>query len=66
MSQNTIDYSKNFMVDCQMSVNEYYAFRLLAIYNKVMFTVKWEKTHCIVTTEAPFLVSVGFTGGIDF
>jgi hypothetical protein len=65
MSQNT-DYSKNFMVECNMTSREYYAFRLLALNNKVMFTVRWEKDSCIVTCEAPFLVSAGFVQGIDF
>jgi hypothetical protein len=65
MSQNT-DYSKNFMVDCRMSAREYYAFRLVALNNKVMFTVRWETDCCVVTTEAPFLVSSGFVQGIDF
>lgn len=54
------------MVDCRMSAREYYAFRLLALNNKVMFTVKWEKDSCMVTCEAPFLVSAGFVQGIDF
>jgi hypothetical protein len=66
MTQTEIDYSKNLLVDCQMTPRDYYDFRLLALNNKVQFTVKWEKTHCVVTTEAPFLAKAGYIQGVDF
>ena len=49
-----------------MSAREYYDFRLLAMTHKVQFTVKWEQTYCVVTTEAPFLAKCGYTAGVDF
>lgn len=65
MSQKT-DYSENFIVECKMSSREYYDFRLLAIQYNVQFLVKWEKDHCLVACEAPFLAKCGYSEGVDF
>jgi hypothetical protein len=65
MSQ-PVDYTKQLKVDVQMTPREYYQFRLLAIQYNVQFLVKWEKEHCIVTTELPFIISQGYIQGIDF
>jgi hypothetical protein len=65
MSQS-VDYTKTFMVECKMSAREYYDFRLLALEKRVQFTVIWETTYCVVTTEAPFLAACGYTQGVDF
>lgn len=64
--QNTTDYSEKFTVECRMSSREYYDFRLQALKNKVNFLVRWEKTYCVVTCEAPFLAKCGYTAGVDF
>jgi hypothetical protein len=66
MSNNNMDYKENFIVNCTMTAREYYDFRLQALNNKVQFVVVWEKTCCIVTTEAPFLVKCGYAAGVDF
>jgi hypothetical protein len=66
MSQQTVNYKENLVVDCTMTPREYYDFRLQALNHKVHFIIKWEKTHCIVTTEAPFLSKCGYTQGVDF
>lgn len=65
MSQKT-NYTENFTVDCKMNAREYYDFRLQALIHKVPFLVRWEKTYCVVTTEAPFLSKCGYTAGVDF
>jgi hypothetical protein len=65
MSQ-PVDYTKQLKVDVQMTPREYYQFRLIAIQYNVQFLVKWEKEHCIVTTELPFIISQGYIQGIDF
>lgn len=66
MSQTNTDYSKQISVECKMSSREYYDFRLQALTHKVHFLVKWEKTYCVVTCEAPFLAKCGYNEGIDF
>lgn len=60
------DYSEQIAVDCIMSSREYYDFRLQALTHKVHFLVRWEKTQCVVTCEAPFLAKCGYSEGIDF
>jgi hypothetical protein len=66
MSHTKTNYSENFIVECKMSSREYYDFRLQAITHKIKFLVKWEKTHCIVACEAPFLAKCGYSEGVDF
>ena len=66
MSENKIDFSENLIVDCMMSCREYYDFRLQALLHKVNFIVKWEKSYCMVTCEAPFLMKCGYAAGVDF
>lgn len=66
MSQSETNFKENFTVDCKMSAREYYDFRLQCLQNKVQFLVRWERTYCIVTCEAPFLSKCGYTAGVDF
>jgi hypothetical protein len=66
MSHQIVNYKEQFLVECKMSTREYYDFRLLAMTHKVQFTVKWEQTYCVITTEAPFLAKCGYTAGVDF
>lgn len=66
MSHTKTNYKENFIVECMMSAREYYDFRLQALTHKVHFLVKWEKTCCVVTCEAPFLAKCGYYEGIDF
>ena len=66
MKKTEIDFTQSLTVECMMSSREYYDFRLQALRNKVDFLVKWEKTYCLVTTEAPFLMKCGYAAGVDF
>lgn len=66
MSEKTTDFTKDFTVECMMSSREYYDFRLQALIHKIHFIVRWEKTYCMVTTEAPFLMKCGYAAGVDF
>jgi len=66
MSQTQTDFTKDIIVECMMSSREYYDFRLQALLHKVHFIVRWEKTYCMVTTEAPFLMKCGYAKGVDF
>jgi hypothetical protein len=66
IKMKTTDFTTSLKADVTMTAREYYEFRLLALSYNVPFLVRWEKDHCIVTTEIPFLLSKGYIHGIDF